>query len=274
MARDRIAFYVGPGGEINNPNDLNAFENNSWIGEHKYDGIWCLIETNQEGSIVRLSTRTGMLISSSSIVGVNTYAPQALFAAELEATTDSSLKSIENRGWQQAYLFDIIRLCNKDIRNLPLEKRRELLELAFKKIDSKHLVISKQTQYQFKSFFFNALTHQSVEGIVLKRLGSKYKAHDSRGKTHDWVRVKLQRTVDLYVMKTGFTPSRSLNLTVGERRNGNIIEVQSISVPKGYRAKELVGKVIECIYDRKHDSGRYRHLRFNRIRNDKTKEIL
>lgn len=279
MARDRIPFYVGPGREINNPNDLNAFENNSfensrWVAEYKYDGIWCLIETDQDGKIIRISTRTGVLISDSPLIGIDTYAPQALFTAELEAATDSALKAVTNRGWQQAYLFDIIRLCDKDIRALPFEKRRELLELAFKKIDDKHLAISDQVYSQFKGFFFDAIQHQAVEGIVLKRLGSVYKAQDSRGKTHNWIRVKLQRTVDLYVIGTGFTASRSSNLIMGERKNGNIAEIQSISVPRGYRAKELVGKVIECIYDRKHESGRYRHLRFKRVRNDKTKDML
>lgn len=277
MTRDRISLYIGPAQEINNPNDLGNYENGCWVAERKYDGIWCLIETNDKGYITRLSTRTGVTIKDYNILGTNIGIPKLKLAAEYEARTDPSLKAIRKRGWACLYIFDIMQMHGQDTTIYSQEQRAELVtKICDLCKEIKFIHRAEQKLSNFKDFFYSCMNDTSfspTEGLVLKRLDKPYKSEYSNGKVNHWIRVKLQRTVDLYVMSTGYTESRALNLIMGQWKNGRMVEIQSMSVPKGFRAKELVGCIIECTYDRQHDSGRYRHLRFKRVRNDKTMEM-
>lgn len=276
MTRTRISSYVGPGQEINDPSLLSRYENKNWIAEKKYDGIWCLVETNDDGYVENLSTRTGVKIIDKKIINKYFGIPNSKFIVEYESLTEPSQQAIASRGFACMYMFDVLQIVGKETKDFEFQKRTELVKTAcdiIKANNNQFMICAEQKDIEFENFFWKCLEDPIAEGIVLKRLDKSYRAQTSSGKTDDWIRVKLKRTVDLYVMSTGLTDNRSPNLTMGMVRDGNMVEVQSMSVPKGFKAKDLVGKVLECNYDRKHNSERYRHLRFKRVRSDKTKEM-
>jgi ATP-dependent DNA ligase len=275
----RISSYVGPGIRVYDSSKL-GYSHDDWIGEYKYDGIWCSIETDGSGVIGRLSTRTGQRIDVPGINGASIGLRDSIFIAELETTTDAAIECATKRGWTNTYWFDVIKLMGKDVVDLPQTARSDLVTKCTDICeDIRFIQRAKQCgeNEDFESFYHSSFTNHNgfpVEGIVLKRKHARYRAMRSDGKTDDWVAVKRLRTADLIVIGTGLTPSGDTNLVMGIYQSGNIYPVQHMSTPKGYQAKSLVGKVVECIYDRKHMvKGRYRHLRFSRVRDDKTIEM-
>jgi len=267
----RISTYVGPGVTIE-PQQLNRYNNHKYIAEKKYDGIWCLIETDTNGKVSKLSTRTGVSINHP-LIGTNINIPNSKFVGELEWSTDIAVQVVAKRGYSKAYVFDVIQLMGHDVTSLPLEKRHELVTLSCNKMKTRFIIRAGYCKGSFEKFFKDVINEPLVEGIILKKLGTKYVSGSSSGKTDNWVRVKIQRTVDLYVVGIGLTNSREPNLIVGKWDGNKMVPVQSMSVPKGYKTNELIDCIIECVYDRVHNSGRYRHLRFKRIRTDKSKEM-
>ena len=83
------------------------------------------------------------------------------------------------------YLFDILALDGKDLRDKPFSERKKALEKIVKPAHaiqlSKHIVDRGQA-------LLKAAEEQGLEGIVAKRLDSTYQA----GRSRDWLKIKIQ----------------------------------------------------------------------------------
>ena len=262
----RANFYIGPKEQIQ-PDKLPSFENGKWIAEEKIDGCWAAIETNPTGQISKLYSRTNVSWQVG-LIGMDINLPNTVLAGELEVATQAATKLYQKLRYRRVWLFDVPVLLGQDTSNLPYAKRRELLEIAFNKINDKHICLVESKQDNFKKFFED-IKSNGGEGIVLKRIDSKYKRSSSDGKVDYWVRCKQDNTVDFYVIGLGKTPSGLDNLELGLPKDGKMCYVQSIAIPKGYKAGQLIGQVVECIGDYQQDSGALRHARLLRIRTDK-----
>ena len=97
----------------------------------------------------------------------------------------------------QFVAFDILYYNGKDLTELPLMKRKEILfnEVA----EGYNLGISRYIEREGKAFF-NLAKKESLEGIVAKKKDSLY--HIGK-RTRDWLKIKVMKDEDLLVC--GFT---------------------------------------------------------------------
>jgi ATP-dependent DNA ligase len=159
-------------------------------------------------------------------------------------------------------------MFDKDTRQLPQWKRRELLSMAFPDPTTRvSLVRSKSVGFRA---FFDEVDKAGGEGLVLKKFVRPYRAHTSDGKTEDWIRCKRFRYVDYVVMEIGKSDGGSPNLQVGLVVNGRLQRVATIkNLPEGLDYRSLVGRVVECKGAEVHESGALRHGHYERTRDDK-----
>jgi len=106
-------------------------------------------------------------------------------------------------GWKLVYVvFDILYLYWRDLTNLTIEHRKQIIEEAMIAVDTE-FQNKFASRYELSIPF--AATQESYEnslaawfeGIVLKRMGSLY--YEGQ-RTKDWVKVKKQETFDGVVM--------------------------------------------------------------------------
>ncbi len=114
--------------------------------------------------------------------------------------------------------FDILYYEDRQVTDLPLTERRELLQKAVKSEDGRFAV----SRYIEKNgtAFYNLAKQQELEGIVAKRKDSRY-YFDRR--TKDWIKIKYLKDDDFVVL--GFVPKEnSMNsIILGQYSKGQLI---------------------------------------------------
>lgn len=83
------------------------------------------------------------------------------------------------------FAFDILMLKGKDLRKLPLLKRKAILQRELKKTDR---IIYMEHVAENGERLFDAAEQLGLEGIVAKRADSTYQ----RGRTPNWVKIKTK----------------------------------------------------------------------------------
>ncbi|KUM42933.1 DNA ligase D [Pseudomonas sp. EpS/L25] len=185
----------------------------NWLYEVKYDG-YRLLARIVDGE-VHLFTRSGN--------DWTTRLPeqgQALAALGLEnAWLDGEIVVTDERGvsrfqaLQNAfetgkasrihyYLFDVPYLNGADLRELPLEQRRELLgTLLEERNDSDLLRFSEAFEVPADRILASAC-ELGLEGVIGKRLGSPYRSRRNK----DWIKLKCAHRQEFVII--GYTPPK------------------------------------------------------------------
>ena len=162
---------------------------------------------------------------------------------------------------------------------VPLVNRREWLR---KFIPSVYLLSEKKIQYvpfhiiknkKELDFWYDVYRRNGLEGIVVKQPHSHYTA----GKSWDWMRKKPDNIVDAtivgYLEGTGKHSGRLGSLIVRDSNwrefkvGGGLTDSQRVAVwanRKGY-----LGMLVEIVYQRRTNTGSYRHPRVKRFRLDR-----
>jgi len=90
------------------------------------------------------------------------------------------------------YVWDILFLKGRDLRSLPLVRRRAILESVLQENDFFKLV--PQTEGNGEELF-RSIEDSSMEGIVAKRKGGIYVSRRS----HDWLKIIRPQYTDVYI---------------------------------------------------------------------------
>lgn len=188
--------------------------------------------------------------------------------------------------------FDILYYEDRQVADLPLTERKELLQKAVKSEDSRFAV----SRYIEKNgtAFYNLAKQQELEGIVAKRKDSRY-YFDRR--TKDWIKIKYLKDDDFVVL--GFVPKEnSMNsIILGQYKNNRLIykghvtlgvggepfkKIKSLDatncpfseVPKGNENAVWVKPKLVCTvkYMMKTENGGMRQPVFKGLRDDKSPE--
>lgn len=270
----RHVTYLGPKIQIQ-PTDLDKYEaTGQYAAEEKHDGHWAEVTTDLTGKIIKITGRSGNTFSGANVeglIGFNTGLAASTLICELEAGTEAATKRNGHLRHRRLWVFDVVRLLDHDTKMLPYEKRRELLEIAFKD-DTMRVRLVRRVTSNFRAFF-DEVSKVDGEGLVLKRLGRTYKSYSSDGKTDEWIRCKRFRFVDYVVTDIGKSEGGSPNLQVGLFIDGKLQRVATIkNLPNGLNYRALVGKVVECKGAEVHESGALRHGHYERTRDDKEPE--
>ena len=188
--------------------------------------------------------------------------------------------------------FDILYFEDRQVTNLPLIERKELLQKAVKSEDSRFAV----SRFIEKNgiAFYNLAKQKELEGIVAKRRDSKY-YFDKR--TKDWIKIKYLQDDDFVIL--GYVPKENNmnSIILGQYSNSRLVykghvtlgvggepfqRIKSLDrtncpfseIPKGNENALWVKPELVCTvkYMMKTESGGMRQPVFKGLREDKSPE--
>jgi bifunctional non-homologous end joining protein LigD len=164
-----------------------------WSHEIKHDGFRIL--ALKQGEQVKLWSRRAADFTNrfariaDAVRGLN--ADETLIDGEAVVFEDDGRSDfhalLTKRGWTEAAFvaFDLLRLNGDDLRQQPLEKRREALMWLVAKRRGDGVVFSDALEADGALVFAKAC-EMGLEGIVSKREGSLYKS----GRSRNWLKTK------------------------------------------------------------------------------------
>jgi ATP-dependent DNA ligase len=156
-----------------------------WIAEVKKNGWRALPITDGEGKLT-LWTRHKTLIKEpvpeirEALSGM--MSPGTILDGEFINNRTKGVKG-------KLYLFDILMLEGRLLVDLPLRERRRILEGVVK--ETSEITLAVQVRVGKKQLYYQSIEGEENEGIVIKRLDSKYLASEKSCPQHPyWLKVK------------------------------------------------------------------------------------
>jgi bifunctional non-homologous end joining protein LigD len=186
-----------------------SFSDKDWLYEIKWDGYRAIAEVNKGD--VKLYSRNG-----NSFLSAYPDLVEELSKMKLNAVIDGEIVVLNEQGNPdfhklqeyginkdfplQYYVFDLLELNGKKLYVLPLIERKKLLS----EIIEKNAVIKYSDHIEERGEdFFAAIKEKNLEGIMAKRMDSKY----FPGKrTTDWLKIKHHTSEEAII--AGFTAPR------------------------------------------------------------------
>jgi bifunctional non-homologous end joining protein LigD len=173
------------------------FTGPDWVFERKHDGIRLLAFKN--GKDVRLLSRNRLPQNES-------YPSFVDAVAELpvrDAILDGEATGVWGGGQIGYHLFDILWCDGRDLRELPLQARRDLLTRLPLKPPLR--LVARLDDHEP----WERARNEGWEGVIAKRSDSPYESRRSR----NWLKMKVEASQELVV--GGFTDPRGRRVGLG-----------------------------------------------------------
>jgi bifunctional non-homologous end joining protein LigD len=169
-----------------------------WIHEVKWDGMRVLVEVRDGTLTLRSRNENDVTVSFPELAGLARVGHDLLLDGEIVAlaggvqtfaaladrmhvTSARRAQSLARSNPVTLVLFDLLRLDGRDLTGEPLSGRREALESLH--LDDVHWQVP--STYDDGETLRKAALEQGLEGVVSKRLGSRY--HPGR-RSRDWLK--------------------------------------------------------------------------------------
>lgn len=182
-----------------------APDGKEWLHEVKFDGYRMLC---------RVADAKARFISRNGHDWTKRFPELAKAAAELpveEAMFDGEVVAVDEKGLSHFqmlqnvfqsghtdkllyYVFDLLYLNGHNLKDLPLERRKSVIETLFKNRISPLIRYSEHLKGSGESIFKEAC-RQHWEGIVSKRRSSSYRT----GRGLDWIKVKCSERAEFVI---------------------------------------------------------------------------
>jgi DNA ligase D-like protein (predicted ligase) len=180
-----------------------------WVFERKLDGIRCLAV--KDGGRTRLFSRNELSLDDRypSIAAALDADPADGFVVDGEAVAfvgDHDRFGGGDGSVLFYYVFDVLAADGRDVRKLPLEERRAVLEGLLHPRDPVRL--TEQMTGDGAGLLAEAC-RDGWEGLIAKRLGTPYVSTRSR----DWLKLKCTRAQELVI--GGYTAPRGSRTDLG-----------------------------------------------------------
>src|SRR5262245_48980211 len=168
------------------------FDREGWLFELKWDGFRCIAEKDRQG--IRLYSRNqNDFTKRFPVIAEQVGAlDNVILDGELCALDENGHPRFEwlvNRGPQRGklvyYVFDLLRLGDKDLRSEPLFRRKKLLQKLLKKNDTLRYV--DHIENDGLAMYAGALA-LGLEGIVAKDANSPYV--EGPAENRFWLKIK------------------------------------------------------------------------------------
>jgi bifunctional non-homologous end joining protein LigD len=201
------------------------FDNHNWIFELKWDGYRAIAELDKKK--VKLYSRNGLsfnerypaLVSELEKLGLRAVldGEVVVFDEEGKPNFQKLQHYDDNRHLPLVYyVFDILSLNNKDLKDLPLTERKEILKNALPQ--NEYIRYSDHVEETGKAFF-EEVKKTNLEGIMAKKADSTYVTGI---RTKEWLKIKHTHTREAVI--AGYTEGRGSRkhfgaLILGEFRN-------------------------------------------------------
>ncbi|GAC1388991.1 MAG: non-homologous end-joining DNA ligase [Vulcanimicrobiaceae bacterium] len=196
------------------------FDDADWLFEIKWDGYRALCEIREDGSIT-LTSRNGLdflpQFPELEDLGDAFSGGRMLIDGEIVSLDDRGRSSFQrlqgsfnrhrpssrgaaSQGFPLTFVaFDCLYANGRDLRNLPLEERKDILQDCIS--EPKRVLFSKHILERGCALFEQAQARQ-LEGIIGKKRDSLYVERRSR----DWVKIKAQLIAECVI--GGYTEPR------------------------------------------------------------------
>ena len=184
-----------------------------WVFERKLDGIRCLAV--KDGGRTRLYSRNELSLNDryATLAAALDADPADGFVIDGEAVAFVGGRDRFGGGEDSElfyyvfyYVFDVLVVGGRDVRPLPLEERRRVLEGVLRWKDP--LRMTEQATGDGASLLAEAC-RDGWEGLIAKRLGTPYVSTRSR----DWLKLKCTRAQELVI--GGFTAPQGSRTDLG-----------------------------------------------------------
>jgi bifunctional non-homologous end joining protein LigD len=199
-----------------------AFDNKDWVFEIKWDGVRSILFLNKSKSILEFQARSGMTIThrypeiakivesaiqcensvvlDGEIVVLNAQGAPDFQRHQKRMNVDSKkdIESLSESSPSTYFVFDILHLDGRDLKQLDFLERRTILSNVLKKRTSR-MRISDYIEEWGKAVFDNAV-EMKLEGVVGKHKRTKYL---EGVRSPWWVKIKSVVTQDCVVI--GYT---------------------------------------------------------------------
>jgi bifunctional non-homologous end joining protein LigD len=192
------------------------FDKRAWIFEVKWDGYRAIAEVQKKK--IRLYSRNLLPFEARYPAIV-----ESLRNLGHEAVLDGEVVVVDERGrsrfqllqtYQKTgkcrlvyYVFDLLYLDGRDLRSLPLRKRKEVLAKLI--VGMPNIRLSEHIEEQGTAFFQAAMA-RGLEGIIAKDAQSPYR---SGRRCKEWLKVKVHRQQEAVI--GGFTEPRGSRVGLG-----------------------------------------------------------
>lgn len=192
----------------------DPFNDPSWLFEIKWDGYRALAKIDT--GIVHIYSRNNLefnkkfppIVKALASIKRNVVLDGEIVVVNPKGKSDFQLlQNFQRTGEGNIvyYVFDILYLDGYDLTNLPLLERKDILKHLLPSSDKIRFgdhIIAKGKE------FFNLAKKNDLEGIIAKRLDSKYQMNK---RSKDWLKIKIHLQQEAIIC--GFTEPR------GSRQN-------------------------------------------------------
>jgi bifunctional non-homologous end joining protein LigD len=232
-----------------------AFDREGWIFEIKWDGYRAVAEVNGKNS--RLYSRNGLAFENEYAVvfeELKRIKKKMVLDGEIVAFGENGMPSFQAiQQYDPAttplvyYVFDILSLNGKSLKNSPLLERKQILKDLLPESDI--IKYCDHVEDNGKEFF-ELMQKQGLEGMIAKRGDSRY-IEDSR--SSDWLKVKHMLTDEAVI--AGYTAPRGGRnyfgaLILGSYENGKLKYIGHTGTGFNQKTlKEVYGKLQDLVTD-------------------------
>ncbi|PZR21720.1 MAG: DNA ligase D [Flavobacterium psychrophilum] len=207
-----------------------AFDDNNWLFENKYDGYRALIQIN--GGEVNLMSRNGLSFNKKYETLVTSFGnikDDMILDGEI-VVEDSKGKShfqwlqdyeeSPDKGKLKCYVFDILYFNGYDLTGLALLQRKKILKALLPKVND--IVYSNHTLGKGAQAL-NSIAKKGGEGVIAKKLDSSYHVNK---RSKDWLKIKVTKEQEMVI--GGYTEPKGTrngfgSLLIGYYDNGKLI---------------------------------------------------
>lgn len=185
-------------------------DSDEWLFEIKWDGFRVLAFVDENTLELKSRNKLSFNLQFPIVVkDLKKIKEQVIFDGEIVALDEngkSNFQLLQNYQTQSAqnlcyYVFDILFLEGRDLRELPLIERKEILKTLLDKYSLNFVRYSDHILKNGISFFKEAVKN-NLEGIIGKKIGSSYVSKRSK----EWIKIKSSLRQEVVI--GGFTEPR------------------------------------------------------------------
>jgi bifunctional non-homologous end joining protein LigD len=229
-----------------------------WIFEVKWDGYRAIAQV--AGGEATLRSRNGNDLTArfpnvAKEVAKAVKTPDAVLDGEVCALDEAGRSSFSAMQQGKAgtplvfYVFDLLEVEGEPLFDLPLVERRKRLEQL---LDKRNRSVRLSEAFDDGAALLEAAKEQGLEGIVAKRLDSRYV---QGRRTHDWLKIKTHGEQEFviagFTKGTGRRASSFGSLVLGYYRGNELVYAGNVGT--GFSSKEIE-KLLDKLRPLKHST--------------------
>ena len=235
-----------------------------WEFEVKWDGYRAIASVSQgEATLTSRNGNdlTGRFEHVAKEIAKAAKTPDCVLDGEVCALDESGRSSFSAMQQGKAgtplvfYVFDLLELEGEPLVDLPLVERRKRLEQL---LDKRNRTLRLSEPFDDGVALLQAATKQHLEGIMAKRLDSRY----VQGKrTRDWLKVKTHGEQEFVIVGftkgTGRRASSFGSLVLGYYQGGELVYAGNVGT--GFNSREIE-KLLDKLRPLKRDTSPFREV--------------